>query len=282
MGSIISHILNDDADNCRRQMEQRGIKPKNHHRDNLKNIAKLQAMTKQQEMDKIQRANRVGKKNPKYAKVDSKVKQTVLSGSAVINKPSKKSTNFIAQNMSKIQSSSAMNKKGKNPSKVQRKAAIPTRSELNIQSRHSSVEMKEAPKKDFVAMNKRNGQQMHRKLEEKKSINFLRKQDYGKVPQYMKEMKMEKEAKEREAILEAERRKIPPGMRKMTDEERAETMQILECNKKQIMDSIKNLPLVIETPSMKRYQSELNQKMNEIEKTMAVFRKPTVFVAMDE
>merc|ERR1719222_171857 len=131
-------------------------------------------------------------------------------------------------------------------------------------------------------MNKRNGQQMHRKLEEKKSVNFLRKQDYGKVPQYMKEMKMEKEAKEREAVLEAERRKIPPGMRKMTDEERAETMQILECNKKQIMDSIKNLPLVIETPSMKRYQSELNQKMNEIEKTMAVFRKPIVFVAMDE
>jgi len=279
--SIISHLLNDDADNCRRQMEQRGIKPKNHHRDNLKNIAKLQAMAKQQEMDKIQRANRANKKNPKYKNIDSKLKQSLSSSTSSASKSSKKSTNFIAQNMSRIQSTSALNKKEKNSSKMTRKAAIPTRSELTALSRQCSLEMKEAPK-DFVALNKRNGQEMHRKKQEKETVKFMEKKDYGKVPQYMIQMKMENEAKEREAMEEAERAKIPKGMRKMTEEERTETMQILECNKKQIMEQIKNLPLVIETPSMIRHQSQLNQQMNEIEKTMAVFRKPIVYVAMDE
>ena len=149
------------------------------------------------------------------------------------------------------------------------------------EQRPCSVEMKEGPK-DFVALNKRNGQQMHRKPEEKVAAKFVDKADYGKVPEYMIQRRLENEAKEREAVQEAERRKIPPGMRKMTDGERAETLHILECNKKQVMDSIKNLPLVIETPSMIRYQGELNEKMNEIEKTIKIFKKPIVFVAMEQ
>jgi len=268
--SIISHLLNDDADNCRRQMEQRGIKPKNHHRDNLKQIAKIAATNKQREQDKIERANRAAKRNPKYAKVHSKVK--VPANTATMTKHTQNRTNFIAKNMSKIQAASAVNKKDK--TSMKRKAAIPRRSELDS-------EPKSMEKKDFVALNKQNGQQMHRKTEERKETKFVDKADYGKVPQYMIQRKLEKEQKEREEIAEAERRKIPPGMRKMTEEERAETMHILECNKKQVIDAIKQLPLVIETPSMIRRQGELHKKIKEIESTMAIFRKPTVFVAMD-
>jgi len=120
------------------------------------------------------------------------------------------------------------------------------------------------------------------KKEEKKATKFVDKVDYGKVPQYMIQRKLEKEQKEREEMAEAERRKIPPGMRKMTEEERAETLHILECNKKEVLDAIKKLPLVIETPKMIRYQGDLNRKMKEIESTMAIFRKPTVFVKMEE
>ena len=139
--SIISHLLNDDADNCRRQMEQRGITPKNHHRDNLKNIARIQAAAKQQEQDRIERANRAAKKNPKYNKVDSTLKQTMNSrpaaGSAAESKSTKKNTNFIAANKSRIQSTSALNRKDKISTK--RKAAIPTRSELGVLAVYRSL-----------------------------------------------------------------------------------------------------------------------------------------------
>lgn len=253
-------------------MEQRGIKPKNHHRDNLKQIAKIAAMNKQREQDKIEKAKLAAKKNPKWAKVDSKVK---VPANTAPTKPSGKKTNFMAKNMSQIQSVSAMNKKDKISTK--RKAAIPRRSELELESKRQLVE-----RKDFVALNKQNGQQMHRKKEEKKETKFVDKADYGKVPEYMIQRKLEKEQKEKEDLAEAERRKIPPGMRKMTEEERAETIHILECNKKEVMDSIKKLPLVIETPSMIRHQGELNKKFKEIESAMAIFRKPVVFVAMEE
>ena len=133
--SIISHLLNDDADNCRRQMEQRGITPKNHHRDNLKNIARIQAAAKQQEQDKIERANRAAKKNPKYNKVDSTLKQTM--NSQTDSKSTKKNTNFIAANKSRIQSTSALNRKDKISTK--RKAAIPTRSELGVLAVYRSL-----------------------------------------------------------------------------------------------------------------------------------------------
>jgi len=276
--SIISHLLNDDADNCRRQMEQRGIRPKNHHRDNLKNIAKIQKLAKQQEEEELKRLSRAGRKNPKYSKVDSKLKQTIM-GSAK-STTTKQSTDFIARNKSQIQSASTSNalanhKKHKMPTK--RKPAIPTRSALC----QVSVERK-GEHKDFVAMNKLNGQQMHRKPEEKVAVKFVDKEDYGKVPQYMVQRKIEKEAMAQRMREEAQRRKIPPGMRKMDDDEREETLRILECNKKEVLQSIKNLPLVIETPSMIRYQGELNEKMKQIEDTIAIFNKPTVFVAMEE
>merc|ERR1719203_523538 len=275
--SIISHLLNDDADNCRRQMEQRGIKPKNHHRDNIKNIRRIQAEAKQQELDEIKKTQRANRKNPKFTKIDSKLKQTMNSQPAA--RTNKASTNFVAQNKSKIQSSSALNKKAKSAT-AKRKPAIPTREQIQAQ-RPGSVEMKEEPT-DFVARNKRNGKEMARKPAEKAEHKFVDKADYGKVPDYMVQFRLEKEAKARAAVEAAERAKIPPGMRKMTEDERADTLRILAENKKEVMDSIKALPLVIETPSMVRYQGNLNKKMKEIEDTIRIFQKPTVFVAMEQ
>ena len=110
----------------------------------------------------------------------------------------------------------------------------------------------------------------------------MNKKDYGKVPEYIIQRKLEREELEMKQMEQEEANKIPPGMRKMSNEERSETLSILEENKSKVIESIKNLPLIIETPSMIRYQSELNDKLKQIEQTMKIFEKPTVFVAMDE
>jgi len=80
---------------------------------------------------------------------------------------------------------------------------------------------------------------------------------------------------------EMEAAKIPSGMRIMTEQEKAETLDILAENKHTVIEQIKHLPLVIETPSMIKHQSSLNKKLKEIEATITMFQKPTVFVAMD-
>lgn len=137
--------------------------------------------------------------------------------------------------------------------------------------------------KDFVALNKCNAYHTVKSNKmDNDSIRFVDKKDYGKIPKYIIQRKLEKEELEQKKMEEEEARKIPPGMRKMTDDERLETLSILNNNKKKIIESIKNLPLIIETPSMIKYQSELNEKLNQIEQTIKVFNKPTVFVAMDQ
>ena len=131
-------------------------------------------------------------------------------------------------------------------------------------------------------MNKRQSEQSERKREEKEEVRFVRKKDYGKVPDYLIQRRLRKEREEQKQFEDAEAAKIPKGMRKMTDDEREETLSILAENKRQILQKMKNLPLVIETPSMKRYQATLNTQMNEVENNIVLFRRPTVFIALDE
>merc|ERR1740123_2615343 len=101
------------------------------------------------------------------------------------------------------------------------------------------------------------------------------------LPEYIIKRKLEKEELEQKKMEAMEAAKIPSGMRIMTEQEKAETLAILAENKRTVIEQIEHLPLVIETPSMIKHQSSLNKKLKEIEKNIAIFQKPTVFVAMD-
>merc|ERR1711971_1459932 len=149
-----------------------------------------------------------------------------------------------------IQSQSNINSTVCRKQKVstKRKAAIPTRSELK------SIGKKETDneQKDFVSMNRAKTKQIGGKIKENEQERFVKKKDYGQVPEYIIKRKLEKE--------------------------KAETLDILAENKHTVIEQIKHLPLVIETPSMIKHQSSLNKKLKEIEKNIAIFQKPTVFV----
>jgi len=277
--SVISYLLNENSDNYRRQLELKGIKPKNHHRDNLNNIALIQKQTKEDEALKAKQALSKNKKCAKYARTESKLKQSLSAQRPATTAP-RISTNFMARNRSKIQAQSTLNSNRKEKvvvSREIRKPAIPTRLEA-----HSARGKASAPSKDFLAMNKRQSEQSERKREEKAEMRFVRKKDYGKVPDYLIQRRLRKEREEQKQFEDAEAAKIPKGMRKMTDDEREETLSILAENQRQILQKMKNLPLVIETPSMKRRQAALNKQINECEINIALFSKPTVFIAMNE
>eukprot|EP01084_Bolivina_argentea_P252740 424314_1 len=274
--SIISFLLNEDSDNYRRQLESKGIKPKNHHKQNLKNISNIQELAKQQKENKIKQANIKPKKAAKYLKIDSKLKQT-LSSNPSTSISHDTNTNFIKKNMCTIKSQSSLNASmAKNRIHTQRKPAIPKQQKLNT-FKHEEVE-----EKDFVTLNKNKLQDQTIKNANNNAIRFVNKKDYGKVPDYIIQRKLEAVELEQKKMEEEEARKIPDGMRIMTEEERSETLKLLQQNKLKLIDSIKMLPLVIETPSMKKYESNLNKQLTEIEKTIIIFQKPTVFVAMNE
>ena len=67
-------------------------------------------------------------------------------------------------------------------------------------------------------------------------------------------------------------------MRLLPEEERLETLQILQKNREEVERAIQGLPLRIETPSAIRRKDELERRYKEIEDAFKIFSRPKVLV----
>mmetsp|Transcript_6685 Transcript_6685/g.17060 ORF Transcript_6685/g.17060 Transcript_6685/m.17060 type:complete len:317 (+) Transcript_6685:224-1174(+) len=137
------------------------------------------------------------------------------------------------------------------------------------------------PGKDFVRANKSAARAVKPAPQDAKADEhqkLMKKQDYGKVPAYLKarQREMAEEEIEREAAIEAA--KIPPGMRVMPESERMDTLQILAQNKAAVEDQISKLPFTVETPSQIKYKDGLHRRLQEIEEAERLFSRPNVLV----
>lgn len=110
------------------------------------------------------------------------------------------------------------------------------------------------------------------------STGYVHKRDYGQVPQYLVDRKIEMAA-EYEARMAAKHASlVPPGMRMLPEEERLDTLAILERNRQEVERQLQNLPLLIETPGQIRRQDELTRRMQEIEQAHKIFSRSSVLV----
>lgn len=74
----------------------------------------------------------------------------------------------------------------------------------------------------------------------------MAKKDYGRVPMYLQERKIEMFADKLRKQAQEEAKKVPPGMRVLPEEERLETLELLKRNREEIEREISALPFVIE------------------------------------
>ncbi|GAX83094.1 hypothetical protein CEUSTIGMA_g10520.t1 [Chlamydomonas eustigma] len=111
-------------------------------------------------------------------------------------------------------------------------------------------------------------------------LKYLHKPDFGRVPTYLLQRKIdlidqqESEMRAREAAL------IPPGMRLLPEDERLETLTVLQKNRHEVERALQALPLRIETPGQIRRRDELERRLREIEEGLKVFARPKVLVKM--
>ena len=111
-----------------------------------------------------------------------------------------------------------------------------------------------------------------------------RHKSFGKVPDYL----VEKRAKEQEAKRKVEEEKrtpkihCPPGHRIMLDDERLETIALLEKSKTEVDQDINKLPLRIETDGQRRRQAALNKRLADIEQALKFLSKQNVLVKETE
>jgi Calmodulin-binding len=70
-------------------------------------------------------------------------------------------------------------------------------------------------------------------------------------------------------------------MRLLSDEERLDTLEILENNKQEVEHGLQRMPVSVETLSQVKHKTQLERKLQEIEEAMKIFSRPTVLVKSD-
>ena len=70
------------------------------------------------------------------------------------------------------------------------------------------------------------------------------------------------------------------GMRLLSEDERLETLAVLQKNRADVERALQGLPLKIETVGQIRRRDELERRMREIDEGLKVFARPKVLVKL--
>lgn len=165
---------------------------------------------------------------------------------------------------------------------MQTKPSVPRADELISSSSSSS---RPVSNKNYIASNtsvviqqSQHQKEKQRQKAEEEANNTGQHSNYGKIPSYIEERKAELAAKKEKEKQEKEKEKLPIGMKKMEEEERIRTVQILKINLEKVNNDLSAFPLRVETISRKRAKEELESKIMEIEEAIKTFSKKVVYI----
>lgn len=74
---------------------------------------------------------------------------------------------------------------------------------------------------------------------------------------------------------------MPPGTRLMTEEERIQTLEELQTQKRDLSGLLFSLPLSLKTDALKAKKRELEAKLVEIERAITTFSRKIVYIKDD-
>eukprot|EP00471_Norrisiella_sphaerica_P002815 CAMPEP_0184494402 /NCGR_PEP_ID=MMETSP0113_2-20130426/28624_1 /TAXON_ID=91329 /ORGANISM="Norrisiella sphaerica, Strain BC52" /LENGTH=278 /DNA_ID=CAMNT_0026880143 /DNA_START=45 /DNA_END=881 /DNA_ORIENTATION=- len=263
-GGAMSEIL-CPTNGYRGALEKKGIKPRNHHRDNLKALKSKQSenrMTKaMKDAADQQTVEETRERLAKFKGVGSAVAQHIAS-------EPKKGHKFLRKN-TRPQSSEASRDKDYVSRKVKMKPAVP-RGQGPGSARHPQMS------RNFLAENRTAAAETKTRAPKAKALT--ENKNFGKIPDYIIKRKIELAKKKEAKKKAAKKNDLPPGMVQVPEEERLEILRKLQAGKKQVSDELARFPLVVETLSRKKAKKELDDKMKEIESAIKVFSQKKVLM----
>ena len=157
--------------------------------------------------------------------------------------------------------------------KVKLKAETPTINEKGIilpkSNRNFLEENKTLIKKNYKIIDNNNNKE-----------NPFHK-EYGKVPNYITNMKIDAEIRKEIEEKMKEEKKLPKNSRLLSEEERLKTLNGLYESQKEIQGLIEKLPITMSTLSSKNKKNELYKKLDEIEEAIKTFSRKKVYVKIN-
>jgi hypothetical protein len=287
MGSYIN-----PSNGYRGDLAKKGIQPKNHMKDNVKEMRMKQLKLKQEkdESDIMEKRAKNLYKLPQFQNVESRLhhmdsarskedfddydsgnpKFLTRGVSQLRREEIAKENRHIRQELEmKLEQEAALNEKPTTP----RKASVPRANELAPVAGPTNA--------NFIQRNKLSAITMPAQHKTDHVDNEARHEHFGKVPAYLEERKAKWAADEQEIRRRMPDPDCPHGMRLMPESERLETLRVLQESREEALSQMRRLPFVIETPTMKKKQEVLENKLREIDHALSIFTKTKVYVADD-
>ena len=282
--SIAQYLCPENG--IRDNMERRGIKPKDHMRENIKELKESQVRAREMREELNKPAKELYKLS-QFKDVSARVFEE--SDKAPTRRASFESKEFLArgeserrreelarENRAARQEIHAKLEEAKyyaDRPTTPRKAAVPRANEIALLAGASNA--------DFIQRNKVKAITMQAKRKDDNQSLPSKHEEYGRVPEYLEERKAKWAEEEEEVRRRRPDPNCPPGMCLMPEEERVQTLEVLQQSKAEALNQLRKLPFVVETPMMKKKQEYLEGKLREIEGALVIFSKPKVYIAKD-
>jgi len=263
----ISNALNP-VRGVRDAMRRKGIEPKNHHKANLEKMRRTAKMKREKKELEEERQNLPKRK---FKNVKSKFLSEANQAAAkagikhsFLKKPPRSNSLKISRKSNETKQESRLTK-----------PAVPRQATLR---RSSSCPAVKRESKDWLSLNKQKVWETESRLKSKEKVDFLAKKDYGKIPSYITQRKIEWAEKREQQRIEAERTKIPPGMKLMDEDERVLTLEALTDNARKLEDALGKMSITSDTLKSRQRDADLREKLNEVEAALKIFSKKHVFI----
>jgi len=264
VASAMSHL------SVREEMRRKGLKPKNHHAENLRKMRKVEKENREKQEVRVQ----LPKKTKLSQRAKSKFMQMAEKTGADLPKHA-----FLKKRSSPCASPSPTPPERETRGPTQptttrsKKPTVPRRNDINRLKREKA--------KDFLTANKAEAVQVARPKPRAGPTSFMKKKEYGQIPEYLLRRKIELTQQALAAKAAEERAKIPAGMREMNPDEQKATLELLKTNASKVEAALNNLPLKVEGPKMVRREKELRKKLKEIEDGIKIFSKKKVYISVE-